>query len=84
MADGERASAAPCRSGGRVMDFQRHFTRPFLIRATDRGGLVLGALAEAAETDPTLADHLLRALAAAEAADPCSDELCAATPRFAK
>lgn len=66
------------------MTFERRFTRPFLIRATDRGGLVLGALAEAAEADPALADHLLRALAAAEAADPFSDEKCAATPRFTK
>lgn len=56
------------------MTFQRAFARPFLIRATARSGLVLGALAEAAEADPALADHLLRALAAAEAADPPGDD----------
>ena len=56
------------------MTFQRTFARPFLIRATDRSGLVLGALAEAAEADPALADRLLRALAAAEAADPPGDD----------
>lgn len=56
------------------MDFQRRFARPFLVRATDRSALVLGALAEAAEADPALADHLLRALASAEAADPPADD----------
>ena len=63
-------SAASCRAGGHVMDFQRRFTRPFLIRATDRAGLVLGALAETAQADPALADHLLHALVTAEDADP--------------
>lgn len=57
-----------------MRNFERCFTRPLLIRATDRSGLVLGALAEAAEADPVLAAHLLRALAAAEAADPPGDD----------
>jgi hypothetical protein len=65
------------------MDFQRTFARPFLIRATDRAGLVFGALAEAAEEDPVLAYQLLRALASAEAADPPIDGDIP-EPRFTK
>lgn len=57
-----------------MSDFQRRFCRPFLIRTNDRAGLVLGPLTETAEADPALADHLLRALAAAEAADPPVDD----------
>lgn len=73
MADRQRTSATSGRAGGRVMDFPRTFARPFLMRTTDRGGLILGALVEAAEADRALAEHLLRALAVAEAADPPED-----------
>lgn len=65
------------------MDFQRVFVRPFLIRATDRAGLVLGALAEAAEGDKVLAYQLLKALASAEAADPPTEGTIP-EPRFTK
>lgn len=83
MADGKRASATALQSGGGMTTFARHFTRPFLIRATDRSGLVLGALAEAAESDAGLADHLLRALADAEEADP-PDDYDTPAPRVVK
>ena len=65
-----------------MMHFARRFARPFLMRATDRSGLVLSALAQAAESDDGLADHLLRALAVAEAADPPADEHGIPAPRI--
>lgn len=64
------------------MDFLRTFARPFMTRATDRGGLILGALVEAAEADPALTDHLLRALATAEAVEPRDDDMGVPTPRI--
>ncbi len=67
-----------------MMAFQRAFTRPFLVRAADRSGLVLGALATAAEADRALASHLLRALAVAEAADPPGEDTGVPTPRITK
>ncbi|SHL70472.1 hypothetical protein SAMN05443432_102293 [Roseovarius litoreus] len=45
-----------------MMDYQRQFTRPLLMRITDHGAAFAGILANRAEHDLSLAGHMLAAL----------------------
>ena len=62
-----------------MKDHDRRFTRPLLLRITDRSAAFTAILADQAEHDPALADHLLNALADLERA--CPDPDAEATPQ---
>jgi len=66
------------------MDHARRFTRPLLILIGNHGCAYAELLATRAEQDPALADHMLAALAALEAAFPDLAIDGAAQPFFAK
>ena len=66
------------------MDHNRQFTRPLLMRTTDHGAAFVELLATRAETDTTLARHMLDALSDLHRAFPDLDAEGVAQPIIAQ